>query len=257
MLHQLLTNISPQKNTGKLVANLIIMKISAFAISEITLGKHNVKDERLDQADKLVKAKKKTYPQVEIVSEDEALEADVIIVPKDAKTDLILKDLDFVETRLARQPEEGEKIVLNKMKAALEKEDFISTIGLSSEDKEIISGYGLFTLKPIVEINKEELEDMGSLLVKTLAQSGFICFLTVGDKENRAWLIKKGTTAWEAAGAIHSDIQQGFIRAEIINFADFIQSGGETQAKQAGKMRLEQKEYIMQDADLVNFRFNK
>jgi ribosome-binding ATPase YchF (GTP1/OBG family) len=233
------------------------VKISAFAISEIALGKHNVKDERLDQADKLVKAKKKTCPQVEIVSAQEALEADVIVVPKDAKADLILRDLDFVETRLTRQPEEREKIVLNKMKAALEEEDFVSAIGLSSEDKEIISGYGLFTLKPVVVINKEELEDTGAVLAKVLAQSGFICFLTVGDKENRAWLIKKGTTAWEAAGVIHSDIQQGFIRAEIISFADFIQAQGETQAKQAGLMRLEQKEYVMQDADLVNFRFNK
>ena len=235
----------------------MIMKISAFAIAEITLGKHNIKDERLDQADKLVKAKKKTYAQVEIAGEDAALESDVILALKDAKTDLILRDLDFVETRLTRQPEEKEKAVLNKMKAALEKEEFISTAGLSNEDKELISGYGLFTIKPIVLVNKEELEDMGVLLVKVLAQSGFICFLTVGDKENRAWLIKKGTTAWEAAGAIHSDIQQGFIRAEIISFADFIQSGGETQAKQVGKMRLEQKEYIMQDGDLVNFRFNK
>ena len=235
----------------------MIMKVSVFAISEIALGKNNIKDERLDQADKLVKAKKKTYAQVEIVGEDAALESDVIIAPKDAKTDLILRDLDFVETRLTRQPEEKEKIVLNKMKAALEKEEFVSTVGLSSEDKELISGYGLFTIKPIVLVSKEELEDTVPLLVKTLAQSGFICFFTVGDKENRAWLIKKGTNAWEAAGAIHSDIQQGFIRAEIISFTDFIQSGGETQAKQAGKMRLEQKEYIMQDADLVNFRFNK
>jgi len=233
------------------------MKISAFAISEIALGKHNVKDERLDQADKLVKAKKKTYPQVEVVSEEAVLEADVIIIPKDSKTDLILKDLDFVEIRLARGPEEKEKAVLNKMKVVLEKEDFVSTIGLSSEEKELISGYGLYTLKPVVVINKEELADVGAVLAKTLAQSGFICFLTVGDKENRAWLIKKGTTAWEAAGAIHSDIQQGFIRAEIISFADFIQAQGESQAKQAGKMRLEQKEYIMQDADLANFRFNK
>ena len=235
----------------------MIMKISAFAIPEITLGKHNIKDEKLDQADKLVKAKKKTYAQVEIAAEADALESDVILAPKDAKMDLILRDLDFVETRLSRQPEEKEKTLLSKMKEALEKEEFISAIGLTAEDKELISGYGLLTIKPIVLVNKEELEDMGVLLVKVLAQSGFICFLTVGDKENRAWLIKKGTTAWEAAGAIHSDIQQGFIRAEIINFADFIQSGGETQAKQAGKMRLEQKEYIMQDGDLVNFRFNK
>jgi hypothetical protein len=233
------------------------MKISAFAIPEITLGKHNVKDTRLDQADKLVKAKKKSYAQVEIVAEDAALEADVIIIAQDAKMDLILKDLDFVETRLSKAPADNEKIILNKMKAALEKEDFISSIGLSSAEKELISGYGLFTLKPVVVINKEELEDLGALLAKVLGQSGFICFFTVGDKENRAWLIKKGTTAWEAAGAIHSDIQQGFIRAEIISFADFISAGGETQAKQAGKMRLELKDYIMQDADLANFRFNK
>ncbi|MBU4252252.1 MAG: DUF933 domain-containing protein [Candidatus Omnitrophica bacterium] len=171
--------------------------------------------------------------------------------------DLILKDLDFVEARLAKAPAENEKIILNKMKEALEKEEFISTLGLTGPEKEIISGYGLFTLKPVVVINKEELQDPGSLLAKVLAGSGFICFLTVGDKENRAWLIKKGTTAWEAAGVIHSDIQQGFIRAEIISFTDFIACGGETQSKQAGKMRLEQKDYIMQDADLVNFRFNK
>ncbi|MCX5694290.1 MAG: DUF933 domain-containing protein [Candidatus Omnitrophica bacterium] len=233
------------------------MKISAFAISEIALGKHNVKDTRLDQADKLVKAKKKTYPQVELVGQDGAFEADVIIVPEASKMDLILQDLDFVETRLTKAPAENEKIILNKMKAALEKEEFISSIGLSAAEKEIISGYGLLTLKPVVVVNKEELEDLGGLLAKVLAQSEYICFLTVGDKENRAWLIKKGTTAWEAAGVIHSDIQQGFIRAEIISFSDFISSGGETQAKQAGKMRLELKDYVMQDADLVNFRFNK
>ena len=233
------------------------MKICAFAIDGITLGKHNVKEDGLDQADKLVKAKKKTYPQVELVAADAALDADAIIVPRNCLTDLILKDLDFVETRLAKSADEKEKIILDKMKAVLEKEQLISAIGLSDQEKGLISGYGLLTLKPVVVINKEELDDIGSLLVKVLAQSGFICFITVGDKENRAWLIKKGTTAWEAAGAVHSDIQQGFIRAEIISFVDFISCGGETQAKQAGKMRLESKDYIMQDADLANFRFNK
>jgi ribosome-binding ATPase YchF (GTP1/OBG family) len=162
-----------------------------------------------------------------------------------------------METRLAKHPAEQERIVLDKMKSALEKEEFILTLKLTSAELEIISGYGLFTLKPVVVIKKEELEDLGALLSRVLAESGYICFLTVGDKENRAWLIKQGTTAWEAAGAIHSDIQQGFIRAEIISFADFIAGGGETQAKQAGKMRLEQKDYIMQDGDLANFRFNK
>ncbi|MDD5108400.1 MAG: DUF933 domain-containing protein [Candidatus Omnitrophica bacterium] len=233
------------------------MKISAFALQQVVLGKHNVKNDKLDQADKLVKAKKKTYPQVELAGQEAAQEADAIIIPKDAKMDLILGDLDFVETRLSKSPEEKEKIILSRMKAALEKENFISSIGLTEQEKEVISGYGLFTLKPVVVITEEELVDISTLLARVLAESGFINFLTVGDKENRAWLIKQGTTAWMAAGAIHSDIQQGFIRAEIISFADFISCGGETGAKQAGKMRLEQKEYIMQDGDLVNFRFNK
>jgi ribosome-binding ATPase YchF (GTP1/OBG family) len=79
----------------------------------------------------------------------------------------------------------------------------------------------------------------------------------VGGKENRAWLIKQGSTAWEAAGTIHSDMQKGFIRAEIIGYGDFIVAGGETEAKRAGKQRLEIKTYVMQDYDLVNFRFTK
>lgn len=233
------------------------MKISAFALSEITLGKHNVKDLKLDQVDKLVKAKKKTYPQIELIAEEFAIDADVIILPQDARMDLILKDLEFIETRLSKNPPEQERIILDKMKVALEKEELISTLGLTAAELEIISGYGLFTLKPVVVIKKEELEDLGTLLARVLAESKHICFLTVGDKENRAWLIKQGTNAWEAAGSIHSDIQQGFIRAEIISFTDFIACGGETQSKQAGKMRLEQKDYIMQDGDLANFRFNK
>ena len=93
--------------------------------------------------------------------------------------------------------------------------------------------------------------------MKAFAEAGYICFLTVGGKENRAWPIRKAMTAWEAAGTIHSDMQKGFIRAEIISFADFIAAGGETEAKRAGKQRLETKQYVMQDYDLTNFRFNK
>jgi len=233
------------------------MKISVFSVPGITLGKQNVKDPRLDQADKLVSAKKKTYVQVDLVGEEAAQDADVIMTLKESRLDLILKDLDFVETRLSRNPEASEGALLQKLKGALEKEEFISSLGLSPEENELISGYGILTLKPVVIVENSEVEDLGALLFKVMSLSGFISFLTVGDKENRAWLIKQGTNAWEASGAIHSDIQKGFIRAEIISFADFIQAGGETQAKQAGKMRLETKEYVMQDADLASFRFNK
>ena len=83
-----------------------------------------------------------------------------------------------------------------------------------------------------------------------------ITFFTVGPKEDRAWTIHRGVTAQEAAGAIHSDMARGFIRAEVISYGDFVASGSEAAAKEQGKLRLEGKEYIVQDGDLMHFRFN-
>ena len=233
------------------------MKIALFGISEIKLGKHNLKDPRLDQADKLVEADKKTYAQVDIIGESELLDADAILALTENKADLILKDLEFVETRLGRDPQPSERTALEKIKGLLEGEQFLAGAGLSDEERQAVAAHNFITSKPISVATSEELQDSDSLLVRAFRESGYISFLTVGGKENRAWPIRNGITAWEAAGTIHTDLQKGFIRAEIIGFDDFIAAGGETQAKRAGKQRLETKQYLMQDYDLVNFRFNK
>ena len=81
-------------------------------------------------------------------------------------------------------------------------------------------------------------------------------FFTAGPKEVRAWTVRKGATAPRAAGVIHTDFQKGFIRAEVIAFDDFVACGGEQGAKDAGKWRLEGKEYVMHEGDVVHFRFN-
>lgn len=81
-------------------------------------------------------------------------------------------------------------------------------------------------------------------------------FFTAGSKEVRAWTIRTGTPAPKAAGVIHSDFERGFIRAEVIAYEDFIRYGGEQGAKEAGKWRLEGKDYIVQDGDILHFRFN-
>ena len=77
-----------------------------------------------------------------------------------------------------------------------------------------------------------------------------------GPEETRAWTITKETTAPKAAGEIHSDFEKGFIRAETISFDDFIKNQGWLKSKEAGKMRLEGKDYIVEDGDILNFRFN-
>ncbi len=85
---------------------------------------------------------------------------------------------------------------------------------------------------------------------------GLQTYFTAGPKEVRAWTVKIGATAPQAAGVIHTDFEHGFIRAEVISFADFIACKGEQGAKEAGKMRLEGKDYVVRDGDVMHFRFN-
>ena len=85
---------------------------------------------------------------------------------------------------------------------------------------------------------------------------GLMSFLTAGEPEVRAWTIKIGTKAPEAAGKIHSDIERGFIKAEVINYKELIDCGSLAKAREKGLIRIEGKDYVMQDGDVVLFRFN-
>jgi GTP-binding protein YchF len=113
------------------------------------------------------------------------------------------------------------------------------------------------------EERKEFLADMGAdesgleqIIKKSFQKLNLINYFTAGKIEVRSWTIKNGWTAPKAAGVIHTDFEKGFIRAEVISYDDFIKYGGEQGAKEAGKMRLEGKEYIVQDGDVMHFRFN-
>ena len=94
------------------------------------------------------------------------------------------------------------------------------------------------------------------LIVASYDLLGMMSFLTTGEDETRAWTIKKNTRAVDAAGKIHTDIQCGFIRAEIVSYAELVECGSLVAAREKGKMRLEGKDYLMQDGDVVHFRFN-
>ena len=88
------------------------------------------------------------------------------------------------------------------------------------------------------------------------AALGYISFFTAGEKEVRAWTIPRGFTAPQAAGVIHTDFEKGFIRAETIAYDDYVTCGGESKAREAGRLRSEGKEYIVKDGDVMHFRFN-
>ncbi len=119
----------------------------------------------------------------------------------------------------------------------------------------------------MVEFDEEEktemLESLGveesgldQIIRKGFDKLGLMSYFTAGVKEVRAWTIRKETTAPKAAAVIHNDFEKGFIRAEVTSYEDFVEYGGDAGAKEAGKMRLEGKEYIVQDGDVMHFRFN-
>ena len=112
-----------------------------------------------------------------------------------------------------------------------EKRDFLESIGLDETSLSVLirEGYSLLEL---------------------------ITFFTSGPKETRAWSIKNGTSAPNAGGKIHTDFKKGFIRAEVISFEDFLNFEGELNCKEKGKLRLEGKEYKVEDGDIITFRFN-
>ena len=119
----------------------------------------------------------------------------------------------------------------------------------------------------LAELPEDEAAELAAELglgesgLAQLAKAGFAAlglttFLTAGPKETRAWTIRVGATAPEAAGVIHSDFQRGFIKAEIVSYEDLVTAGSVTAARAAGKARIEGKDYVMRDGDVVEFRFN-
>ena len=144
----------------------------------------------------------------------------------------------FSEKVFARAKEEGARAVVVSAKieseiavmAAEDQKDFLDAVGLEEPglNRVIREGYALL---------------------------GLLTYFTVGPKEARAWTVTKGTRAPQAAGVIHTDFEKGFIRAETIAFADYVACKGEAGAREAGKFRLEGKEYIVADGDVMHFRF--
>ena len=130
----------------------------------------------------------------------------------------------------------------------------------------MIVGHGVWALNPEMAREEEKemfLSELGlhesglDRLIKVCYDLlGLMSYLTAGEQEVRAWTIEKGTKAPQAAGKIHSDFERGFIRAEVINYKDLIELGSLAAAREKGLVRSEGKEYVMQDGDVVLFRFN-
>mgnify|MGYP002680924808 FL=1 len=136
------------------------------------------------------------------------------------------------------------------------KRDNADVVTLCVKVEEELSGLDDQDKKEMLEALGLEESGLDKLIKKSYDLLGLMSFLTAGEPEVRAWTIKKGTKAPEAAGKIHSDIQRGFIKAEVVSYDDLMREGSMVAAKEKGLIRSEGKEYIMQDGDIVLFKFN-
>ena len=163
----------------------------------------------------------------------------VIYVANIGEDDIGKKDNDFVRSVKEFAKKDNAKVIV--LCAKIEEE--LVTL---SKDEQVM-------FKQELGINESGLEKLVSASYDLL---GLMSYLTAGEKEVRAWTIKKGTKAPAAAGKIHSDFEKGFIKAEIVSYDDLVEAGSFLKAKEKGKVRMEGKDYVVQDGDVVLFRFN-
>jgi ribosome-binding ATPase len=176
--------------------------------------------------------------------EDGQLAIDII---KDEEEKLLIKDLSLLTLKpmiyVLNVDEDG----------VFDDSDYIPiSAKIESELSELSDNEAKEYLKEL----QMESSGLDKLIKKSYDILNLITFLTSGEEESKAWTVRRGSTAPQAAGVIHTDFEQGFIRAEVINWQDFVDGGGEIGAKEKGLIRLEGKEYIMQDGDVCHFRFS-
>jgi GTP-binding protein YchF len=203
--------------------------------------------EALERFKKLLEEGKRIYPflkefsqeELRVVKELQLLTAKPVMYVANVDEEGLLEDNELVEEVREFAKEEGAPVVkiCAKIEAELatfskeEKEEFLKELGLKEPGLNAVirEGYRILDL---------------------------ITFFTAGEQETKAWTVKKGTKAPKAAGKIHSDIERGFIRAEVIKYEDLIREGSLQACKEKGLMRLEGKDYEVQDGDIIYFRFN-
>lgn len=204
-------------------------------------------------------------------------------------------DTNSKEVRAGKKEALELQPTLERLKSGLEEGKLANKIIIDPEERLLVKDLCLLTMKPMIyvlnvdedkvfqetdfltisakieaelaELPEEEAQvylkelqldssGLDRLIKKAYDALELITFITSGEMETKAWTIKRGTKAPQAAGVIHTDFEKGFIRAEIINWNDLVEAGGEARAKEKGLVRLEGKEYVMQDGDVCHFRFN-
>ena len=234
--------------------------------TELCLADLEVVDKRLSKLERLLKSGSKEAKQEDAllkkikVALDEGKAARSVELSEDEE--ILLSSMNLLTKKPAlyiANVSEDEAATGNKYTAEVEKfaeSEGSETVIISAKVESEIAELDEAEAKEfLAELGLKE-SGLDKLIRAAFSLLGLMTFLTAGPDESRAWTIKKNTTAPKAAGKIHTDFEKGFIRAEIVSYDDLMSAGSVAAAREKGRVRLEGKDYIMQDGDIVNFRFN-
>ena len=224
-------------------------------------------NKRLDKARKNLKADKKYQEEINLLERiKENLENGISArsLEYNEEEQVLVKDMFLLTTKpilyianiSEEQIENVEKDDLVLKVKEYAKKEKAEVIPLCVKIEEELSGLEDKDKTEMLEALGLQESGLDKVIKKSYDLLGLMSFLTAGEPEVRAWTIKKGTKAPQAAGKIHSDIERGFIKAEVVSYKDLIQEGSMVSAKEKGLVRSEGKEYVMQDGDIVLFKFN-
>ncbi len=228
------------------------MKIGFTGI-DLAEGKTKYKDETLLALVAKDKAKKVSPFFAEFIK-DEFVQSEAIVVPKSNILDLLILDMDKIETRLSKLDEGSEKSLMAKCLDFLEQEKPLCDVELNDEEIEMITAITPISFKPVVQI--EGSEDLDTIIELALEKANYMFFYTSGPKESHAWLVNKGSEIIACAEKIHSDLARGFIKGDVVSFEDYMKYHNFNDCKSKGVAKLVDRDYIIQPNDIIEVRFN-
>ncbi len=224
-------------------------------------------NKRIEKAQKQLKADKKAQVEIDLLQKiknnlENGISARAIEFNEDEKE--LMKDLFLLTSKPiiyvaniseSQIGQENNDELITKVSEYAKKEN-AEVVSLCVKMEEELSGLEDNDKKEMLEALGLQESGLDKLIKKSYDLLGLMSFLTAGEPEVRAWTIKKGTKAPQAAGKIHSDIERGFIKADVVSYEDLIREGSMVAAREKGLVRSEGKDYIMQDGDIVLFKFN-
>ncbi len=228
------------------------MKIG-YAGFEFPEGKLKFIDSRLKKLEEKFDPRKVTPFFAEFIK-DEFVKCDCVLIAKDSLLDLLILDIDKCEVRMERTEDPVERQLISKCLENLEDEIPLCNVDFSEEEAEMLKTLAPLSIKPTAVL--DEQPDVNVAIATALKAAGVMFVYTAGKQEVHAWLVPVGSDAVTCAGRIHSDLARGFIKADVVKIDELLAAHNFNDARSKGVVKIVDRDYVIEDGDVIEIRFN-